>query len=162
MSIFWFSSAHLVFDLVNWLARGNLPPLVAVAAIIERDGSILFIDRSDGLGTCLPGGIMKWGETCEATAIREVLEETGYQIAVTGLFDIFSSPDRDPRFDCVEIVYTCTIVNGTEKPSREGSINWIAKTGLPCKLGFDHELVVSNYLNIGAHPRYAIDRRVYA
>ncbi|MDE3088568.1 MAG: NUDIX hydrolase [Chloroflexota bacterium] len=141
---------HTVFDLINLMALGNLPPILAVAAIIERNGSILFIDRSDGLGLSFPGGIVKWNETCKAAARREVHEETGYEIVITGLVGVYSDLKRDPRFRCVEIVYASVVVAGNGRSSREGQIDWIPKTSLPRVLGFDHQHVIGDYLKNGA------------
>jgi ADP-ribose pyrophosphatase YjhB (NUDIX family) len=139
---------HTVFETLNRMMFGNLPAFVAVAAVIERFESILFVDRSDGLGLSLPGGIVKWGETCENALKREVREETGYKIAITGFMGVYSSLHRDPRFSCVEIVYAGIIVGGNERSSSEGQIIWTHKTCLPSTLGFDHELVMRDYLKM--------------
>lgn len=74
--------AHWIFKLLSLITFGNLPPLVGVAAVVERDGKILMIVRNDGLGLSLPGGIIKWNETAEEALRREVLEETGYGVSV--------------------------------------------------------------------------------
>jgi len=56
---------------------------VTVAAIIERDGKILFekraIDLVEGGKLCLPGGYAERDETLDQTVKREVLEETGFE-----------------------------------------------------------------------------------
>jgi 8-oxo-dGTP pyrophosphatase MutT (NUDIX family) len=44
--------------------------------IVIRDGQILLIKKPDGLA--FPKGHIEAGETREETAIRELLEETGY------------------------------------------------------------------------------------
>jgi len=55
---------------------------------ITRDGAILFIRRRPGsfLGGNweLPGGTVEPGEPPEETAVREVAEETGLSVVVTG------------------------------------------------------------------------------
>lgn len=134
------------FDLLNLATLGNLSPLVAVAAVIERDGQILMIQRNDGLGLGLPGGIIKWKETTEEALRREVLEETGYEVAITGLIGVYSGPNRDPRFSCVEIAYSASIVDGHARPSPEGRLAWVSKASLPDNLAFDHEEAVVDYL----------------
>lgn len=58
-------------------------PRVGVGVFIIRDGKFLVQQRrgSHGEGTwSLPGGHLEYGETPEATAHREVLEETGCEI----------------------------------------------------------------------------------
>lgn len=55
-------------------------------AIIIKDGSILLIKNKDvaGLGVwySLPGGRQRFGENLHQAIVREVLEETGYEIEV--------------------------------------------------------------------------------
>jgi 8-oxo-dGTP diphosphatase len=59
-------------------------PLVGVGVFIVEDGRILLGQRrgSHGAGSwALPGGHLEWGETPEDCARREVLEETGLELA---------------------------------------------------------------------------------
>src|SRR3990172_3755850 len=138
---------HRAFELLNRITSGNLPPFPAVCAVIESDGNILLIDRSDGLGLSLPGGIVKWGETLEEALRREVEEETGYQVSITRLVGIYSGPYRDPRASSVQIAYAATIINGQVRSSHEGIVVWTPKESLPNILAFDHTAVVTDYLS---------------
>ncbi|MCE2899723.1 MAG: nucleotide triphosphate diphosphatase NUDT15 [Gemmatimonas sp.] len=58
-------------------------PSVGVAVLVFRDDRVLLGRRrgahGDGTWQC-PGGHLEWGETVEACAEREVLEETGLVI----------------------------------------------------------------------------------
>ena len=54
--------------------------LRASIAIIQRGQQFLGIQRNDGRGLCLPGGIAGWRESAEDTLRREVLEETGLRV----------------------------------------------------------------------------------
>ncbi len=139
---------------IRWLYRGttaitfgNIPPVVGAACIVQRDGRILFIDRSDGLGYSLPGGIMKTDETLERAVLREVREETGFEVEILALLGAYSGPDRDPRFSSVSIVYTATIVGGNEKSSREGKVQWLELDRLPAHMAFDGLAVIRDYLD---------------
>ena len=138
--------ARIVFGLLRLGTWGHLWPPLSVAAVIECDDLILLIDRSDGLGLCLPGGLVKWNETTRQALRREVLEETGFHIAVVGCLGLYDEPDRDPRFRCIEIAYRATILDGYPRPSAEGPLVWLPRSPLPAGLAFDHRLVLSEYL----------------
>lgn len=49
------------------------------AVLIVRDDRLLVIERGDGLGLSLPGGVQRPWETTERCAGREMSEETGLQ-----------------------------------------------------------------------------------
>jgi 8-oxo-dGTP diphosphatase len=58
-------------------------PRVGVGVIIEKNGQVLLIKRTNvhGAGTwSTPGGHLEYGESPEECAIREVKEETGVNI----------------------------------------------------------------------------------
>ena len=57
-------------------------PNVTAAAVIERDGHFLLIeeDTADGLRLNNPAGHLDPGESPVQACVREVLEETGYDI----------------------------------------------------------------------------------
>ena len=64
-----------------------------VGAFVQHDGRVLLV-REDGRWF-LPGGIREPGESLEAGAQREVREETGVDVAVTGLAAISEQTFRD-------------------------------------------------------------------
>ena len=65
-------------------------PHVTVAAIAERDGKFLIVEEEvDGqLVYNQPAGHLEDGETLAAAALREVLEETGWQVKLTGVLGL--------------------------------------------------------------------------
>ncbi|GLZ38365.1 NUDIX domain-containing protein [Actinokineospora sp. NBRC 105648] len=66
---------------------------IACSAYVEDDqGRVLMIRRTDNDLYSIPGGTHELGETMTETVIREVKEETGIDIAVTGLIGIYSNP----------------------------------------------------------------------
>jgi ADP-ribose pyrophosphatase YjhB (NUDIX family) len=68
-------------------------PKVAATVVVEQDGKVLMVRRliQPGLGLwSLPGGYVDRGEIVEHAAAREVMEETGLIVDITGLIGLFS------------------------------------------------------------------------
>ncbi len=66
-------------------------PVAGAGAIVWRGEEVLLIRRGKAprLGEwSIPGGRIEAGETAQAAAIREVLEETGCAIAIVALCDV--------------------------------------------------------------------------
>jgi len=85
-------------------------PLVAVDAIIElvdRPGRpIVLIERKyPPHGWAIPGGFVDVGESLEAAAVREALEETSLNIHLKSLLGCYSDPARDHRGHTVSVIY---------------------------------------------------------
>lgn len=59
-------------------------PRVGVGVIVQKGGHVLIGQRKGSLGDghwALPGGHLEYGESFEACATREVLEETGIAVS---------------------------------------------------------------------------------
>ena len=93
-------------------------PKVTTAAVVERAGKVLMVRRGlePGLGLwSLPGGYVDRGEVVERAAEREVLEETGLKVKVTGLLGILSEAGHQ----VILVTYDSQIVSGEPKPGLE-------------------------------------------
>ncbi|TMQ90718.1 NUDIX domain-containing protein [Actinomadura soli] len=67
--------------------------VVAASAVVSNErGEVLMQRRADSGLWALPGGGMNLDESLPGTAVREVKEETGYDIAVTGLVGTYTDP----------------------------------------------------------------------
>ena len=76
-------------------ARVGATLLVApVASVVARDGDgrVLLQRRADDGTWGLPGGWVVPGESALACALRECLEETGWEVASTGLLGVYTDP----------------------------------------------------------------------
>ncbi|MER6801273.1 MULTISPECIES: NUDIX hydrolase [Streptomyces] len=109
---------------------------VAAYAVVVRDGQLL-LARSPGPGGIpewvLPGGGMEHGEDPYDTVRREVEEETGYRIGVTGLLGVNSTrrtfPARLGRavdHHGVRLVYEGRITGGELRNEVGGSTDLAA------------------------------------
>ena len=67
--------------------------VVATSAVITNSqGHILLQRRADSGNWALPGGAMEIDESLADSVVREVREETGYDIEVTGLVGTYTDP----------------------------------------------------------------------
>ncbi|MBX9472017.1 MAG: NUDIX domain-containing protein [Chryseoglobus sp.] len=104
---------------------------VGAYAIVHDERGVLLSHWQDGAhgGWTLPGGGMEPGEHPEATVVREVREETGYDVRVDAILGVgsilISGADRltGPGHDLqgLRIVYRCTIIGGELAVEQDGS-----------------------------------------
>lgn len=87
-------------------------PKVAVGVVIAQKGKLLLgrraIDPGKGRWS-IPSGYVDLGETTGEAAVREVREETGWEVELAGLVGVYSSETRPVVF----VVYTGAVVGGT-------------------------------------------------
>jgi 8-oxo-dGTP diphosphatase len=131
---------------------------VVIAMPLEGGGQgVVLVKRSNPpLGWALPGGFVDYGETCEHAAVREMREETGLTVRLTGLLGVYSDPNRDPRGHTMSVVYTGV----PEDPSQLAAGDDAAEArvyplGQWPELAFDHALILADYqtsLRTGAPP----------
>ena len=69
----------------------SIRPAAAVA-LFDSDSNILLLRRKDNDKWTMPGGTLDFGESLTHCAIREVREETGLQIRITGLIGTYTDP----------------------------------------------------------------------
>lgn len=78
--------------------------VVAVTAFIRDEaGRLLLIRRTDNDLYAIPGGALELGERLTETVRREVMEETGIAVNVTGLIGVYSDPEHVIEFTDGEI-----------------------------------------------------------
>jgi 8-oxo-dGTP diphosphatase len=121
-------------------------PVPTVDTIIEvPEGIVLIKRRYPPPGWALPGGFIEYGETAEAAAVREALEETGLNVSLTRLFGVYSDPKRDPRRHTIAIVFV-GVAQGTPVGGDDAAdaVVFTAQT-LPATLAFDHGRILAEY-----------------
>ncbi len=122
--------------------------VVIVTALPEGGEGVVLIERSNPpLGWALPGGFIDYGETCEQAAVREMKEETGLDVRLTGLLGVYSDPDRDPRRHTMSVVYT----GEPEDPARlkagdDAAGAKVFPLGEWPELAFDHARILADFL----------------
>lgn len=96
-------------------------------------------------GWALPGGFVDEGETLEAAAVREALEETGLQVRLERQFHAYSDPSRDPRGPTVSIVFLGTASGEPRAGDDAAEVAAFALDELPA-LAFDHRSILDDYV----------------
>ena len=75
----------------------------SVTAVVVDVGRLLMVHRADNDLWALPGGGHELGESIEDTVIREVKEETGIDVEVTGLVGLYTNPAHVMAYDDGEV-----------------------------------------------------------
>lgn len=84
-------------------ARELLP---AAYAIVRNDlGQVLLVRRADDMYWELPGGRVEIGESASTAVVREVAEEAGVTIELTGLAGVYSDPGHVLAYPAGEGVF---------------------------------------------------------
>jgi 8-oxo-dGTP diphosphatase len=94
-------------------------PVVGVGAVVVKDGKALIVKRAHEPRKgewSLPGGRVELGEALVDAVRREIREETGLEIEVGPIVEVFDRVHRHQeriRYHFVIIDYLCTCVGGT-------------------------------------------------
>lgn len=102
---------------------GQITPKVgASAAIFDDEGRILLMLRTDDRRWCLPCGWVEPNESPANCAVREAREETGLQVEIVRLIDVFTRLPgiHTGTFTLVSVSYLCAITGGVLHGSHEG------------------------------------------
>jgi ADP-ribose pyrophosphatase YjhB (NUDIX family) len=110
----------------------------SVTAVVEDDEHrILLIHKTDNDLWALPGGGHDVGESISETVVREVKEETGYDVEVVCIVGIYTNPKHVMAYDDGEvrqqfsICFAAHLVGGDSRTSSESKeVAWIGATRL--------------------------------
>lgn len=93
---------------VDYLNDPSAPPansiVPSVTAIVsDHAGRLLMVHRTDNDLWSIPGGAMDVGESISDAVVREVKEETGFDVRVTGMVGIYTNPSHVMAYDDGEV-----------------------------------------------------------
>ncbi|OGS55942.1 MAG: hypothetical protein A3K60_06295 [Euryarchaeota archaeon RBG_19FT_COMBO_56_21] len=108
-------------------------PRIGVGGVIIKEGRILMIKRAfePGAGKwSIPGGMVEVGERLSEACAREVEEETGLEVEVLELINVFDMIDKDDQgrvqYHYVLVDFLAKPVGGAEKMSAEATeMKWV-------------------------------------
>lgn len=97
--------------------------LVSVAALVTNDRGEILLVNSPWRGWEYPGGLIEPGETFQEALYREIREESGVEIEITGFVGICKNVERN----IVNIDFTAKYVGGELRTSEESTeVVWVS------------------------------------
>jgi len=118
------SASELDDEFVKQLLKkelGYITPKVGVNGIVVKNDMVLLEKRYDDDTWGIPGGWAEVGESPQESLIREFWEETGLNIEVNGLVDVFTRRPGDHGFphSSIHLLFYCSVKGGELKKSFE-------------------------------------------
>jgi 8-oxo-dGTP diphosphatase len=140
----------------------SIRPATAVALFNTR-GELLLLHRKDNDKWTMPGGTLDFGESLTHCATREVLEETGLQIRITGLIGTYTDPHVLIAYSDGEVRQEFTFVYAAEIESGSLKIDDESKEAawVPLKSAIELPLAESQRRRLRDVVEYLNDRRTF-
>src|SRR3974377_750670 len=110
-------------------------PVVGVGGVLMEEGRTLLIKRGSEplLGQwSIPGGTLELGESLQQGVARELLEETGIEVRVLDVIEVFDriypnpageaqEAGAGPKFHYVIVDYLCERISGQARAAADGT-----------------------------------------
>ncbi|NUO79705.1 NUDIX hydrolase N-terminal domain-containing protein [candidate division KSB1 bacterium] len=102
--------------------RGYATPKIDVRGAVVREGKILLVQERSDQRWCMPGGWADVGDLPSAMVVREVLEESGFEVSARKVIGVFDA-NRDGRplnfFHAYKLIFWCELRGGEARASNE-------------------------------------------
>lgn len=106
-------------------------PVASVRLIIKNtDGKVLILQRPENShgegGWCLPGGKVDFGDTVEATVVKELREETTLECTnARFLFYQDSLPSEESEMHIINLYFECEAKGNVHLNEESSASSWI-------------------------------------
>lgn len=124
---------------------------VSVAAVIvDAQGRVLIIQRRDNARWEPPGGVLELHETVEQGLLREVREETGYDIEIDAQTGVYKNMERG----VIALVFRCRIAGGRPRHTTPETMNlrWLEPHEVARFLDAAYAVRVTDALDVCSGP----------
>jgi ADP-ribose pyrophosphatase YjhB (NUDIX family) len=149
-------------DALLSLEAGHATPKLDVRGVVFRDGEILLV-REDGAWS-LPGGWVDVGESPSEAAVREVLEESGFETRAVKLLALIDRDrhDYEPHaWHIWKAIVLCELAGGERQPLRSETDEaaFFARDALPEPLrsGAVTRVLIERAFEHREHPGWPAD-----
>lgn len=96
---------------------------VSVAALVTNDLGQILLVKSPWRGWEYPGGLIEPGETFQQALRREIREEAGVEVEITGFVGVCKNVEKD----IVNMDFTCRYTGGELQTSEESTeVGWFS------------------------------------
>ncbi len=124
-------------------------PKVAVVIFIMQGGKILLVKRAVDPGKgrwAFPAGFVDAGEDPREAARREILEETGLEIEIIRLLDVFARSADDGGTADIIIAYAARVTGGALQADDDAeAVAWFTAHDLPELVFATTEILVQRW-----------------
>ena len=102
----------------------NYTHFVSVAGLVTNDSGHVLLIKSPRRGWEYPGGMVEPGETFQDALLREIKEEAGIDVEITGFIGLCKNVEKD----VVNIDFACKAIGGHLSTSDESTeVLWVSK-----------------------------------
>ncbi len=117
----------------------------AFVIVLNENQQILLVKRKDVSLWDPPGGRIDSGESAEAAAVREVLEETGYNTALSAKIGVY----QRPKFLDEQHVFFGSITGGQAiaDGTETAQLKWFSPRRLPLFMVPNRKRQIKDYVN---------------
>lgn len=102
----------------------NYTHFVSVAGVVCNEKEEVLLIKSPWRGWEYPGGMVEPGETFQEALLREIKEEAGVDVEITGFIGLCKNVEKD----IVNIDFACKYIGGELMTSNESlEVRWVKK-----------------------------------
>jgi ADP-ribose pyrophosphatase YjhB (NUDIX family) len=116
------------------MQAGYTTPKIDVRGAVVRDGKILLVQEKIDNRWSMPGGWADLGEFPSEMVIREVREESGFEVRADKLIAVYDANRISPMefYHAYKLIFLCTITGGEAQTSIETlGVDFFAPDELP-------------------------------